>query len=168
MLENSESFSNKKTISIKRRNILYDIRETRLVKVFFFSISFSIYNALLWSLSLLYYTIRFTLEYEVTFFMYYKKNMQYYVFENQFLGERAHSDIHGRKYELCIGRSLSVHAFDFHDGPQNWIVALLFLVTGSHMLFKWTFYFFLLTTFKLFQMCVIFFFVGEWKIVEGQ
>lgn len=125
--------------------ILYDIRETRLVKVFFFSISFSIYTMLYCevsltlslSLSLLsYYTIRFALEYEVTLCIIKICNIMY----SKTSFRSAHCDIHGKKSCIGISCMLFFVLLDFHDGPQMnccaccyffVVVAAFFLVTGS-------------------------------------
>lgn len=126
--------------------ILYDIRETRLVKVFFFSISFSIYTMLYCEVSLshsvsfspfvLYHSLRAGVW---SNFMYYK-NMQYYVFENQF---SKRSLWHTWKKELYWNL---VHAF-FRASRLSWWTANE-----------------LLRMLLLFCRCRCFFF-GDWVII---
>lgn len=126
--------------------ILYDIRETRLVKVFFFQFRFqytqcfivkSLSLTLSLSLSLLsYYTIRFALEYEVTLCIIKICNIMY----SKTSFRSAHCDIHGKKSCIGISCMLFFVLLDFHDGPQMnccaccyffVVVAACFLVTGS-------------------------------------
>lgn len=140
-------------ISIERRNILYDIRETRLVKVFFFSISFSIYNALLWSLShSLFYTIRFTLEYEVTLCIIEICNIMYSKTSFGWVLTVTYMEENELYIERCFRLSMM-------DRKMNCCVAFSLWWVGH----KWTFFFFLRAciTFYFSQMCVIvgFFFV---------